>query len=138
MATRRASRRAASTSPVAKLVGVDRLLEREPQSLSGGQKQRLALARAILADPRILILDEATANVDTVTEVLIQEALERLMEGRTSVVIAHRLSTIRRADMICVVQDGRIVERGTHEELMALGGVYRDLHDTQFLAARDL
>jgi len=101
-------------------------------NLSLGQRQLLCIARALLADPRILILDEATANVDTVTEALIQEALERLMKGRTSVVIAHRLSTIRNADIICVVHDGRIVEQGRHEELLARGGVYRDLYEGQF------
>ena len=102
-------------------------------NLSVGQRQLICIARAILADPRILILDEATANVDTITEALIQEALERLLSGRTAIVIAHRLSTIRNADLICVVQDGRIVERGQHEELLALDGVYRALHDQQFM-----
>ncbi len=102
-------------------------------NLSVGQRQLVCIARAILADPRILILDEATANVDTVTEALIQEALERLLHGRTAIVIAHRLSTIRNADLICVVQDGRVVERGRHEELLAQDGVYRALHDQQFV-----
>jgi ABC-type multidrug transport system fused ATPase/permease subunit len=87
----------------------------------------------VLADPRILILDEATANVDTVTEAMIQTALERLLSGRTAIVIAHRLSTIRNADVICVVQDGQIVERGKHEQLLALGGVYRALYERQFV-----
>ena len=105
-------------------------------NLSVGQRQLVCIARAILADPRILILDEATANVDTVTEALIQEALERLLHGRTAVVIAHRLSTIRNADLICVVQDGRIVERGRHEELLALDGVYRALHDQQLVQVK--
>jgi ABC-type multidrug transport system fused ATPase/permease subunit len=105
-------------------------------NLSVGQRQLVCIARAILADPRILILDEATANVDTVTEVLVQEALERLLHGRTAVVIAHRLSTIRNADLICVVQAGRIAERGRHQELLALDGVYRTLHDQQFLQAK--
>jgi ABC-type multidrug transport system fused ATPase/permease subunit len=103
-------------------------------NLSVGQRQLICIARAILADPRILILDEATANVDTVTEALIQDALERLMRGRTSIVIAHRLSTVRKADVICVVQDGRIVERGRHDELLALGGVYHGLYEQQFAA----
>ncbi len=102
-------------------------------NLSVGQRQLICIARAILADPRILILDEATSSVDTVTEGLIQEALQRLLAGRTAVVIAHRLSTVRHADLICVVQDGRIVERGRHEELMASGGVYRSLYERQFV-----
>ncbi len=97
--------------------------------LSGGQKQRLSIARAILADRPILILDEATSAVDSRTERLIQEALERLMVGRTTVIIAHRLSTIQRADQIIVLQDGRIAERGSHEELLAGGSVYRRMHD---------
>ncbi len=103
-------------------------------NLSVGQRQLLCIARAVLADPRILILDEATASVDTVTEALIQEALQRLLAGRTAIVIAHRLSTVRNADLICVVQDGRIVEWGRHEELLALGGLYRELYERQFLA----
>jgi ABC-type multidrug transport system fused ATPase/permease subunit len=102
-------------------------------NLSLGQRQLICIARALLADPRILILDEATSSVDTVTEVLIQEALQRLLAGRTAVVIAHRLSTVRHADLICVVEDGRIVERGQHEELLARGGIYRELHDAQFV-----
>jgi ATP-binding cassette subfamily B multidrug efflux pump len=106
-------------------------------NLSVGQRQLVCIARAILADPRILILDEATANVDTVTEGLIQAALERLLKGRTAVVIAHRLSTIRNADLICVVQDGRIVEQGRHAELLAQGGVYRELYERQFAAASE-
>lgn len=102
-------------------------------NLSVGQRQLICIARAVLANPRILILDEATANVDTVTEALIQEALERLLEGRTAVVIAHRLSTIRNADIICVINDGRIVEQGTHDELLKQGGLYRELYDRQFV-----
>ncbi|HEX2184227.1 MAG TPA: ABC transporter ATP-binding protein, partial [Chloroflexota bacterium] len=100
--------------------------------LSRGQRQRIALARAILKDPRILILDEATSDVDTETELLIQRALEQVMQGRTTFVIAHRLSTIRHADQIIVLDHGRIVERGTHTELLAAGGHYRDLYDAQF------
>ncbi|UCC62149.1 MAG: ATP-binding cassette domain-containing protein, partial [Anaerolineae bacterium] len=102
-------------------------------NLSIGQRQLICIARAILADPRILILDEATSSVDTVSEVLIQEALQRMLAGRTAVVIAHRLSTVRNADLICAVQDGRIVERGTHEELLAREGIYRELYERQFV-----
>lgn len=102
-------------------------------NLSVGQRQLLCIARAVMADPRILILDEATASVDTVTEALIQEALQRLLNGRTAIVIAHRLSTIVHADLICVVQDGRIVEQGTHTELLARGGLYRQLYERQFV-----
>ena len=87
----------------------------------------------MLADPRILILDEATSSVDTMTEALIQDALDRLLSGRTAIVIAHRLSTIRNADMICVIDGGQIVEQGTHEELLAANGLYRDLYERQFM-----
>jgi ABC-type multidrug transport system fused ATPase/permease subunit len=103
-------------------------------NLSVGQRQLICIARAVLADPHILILDEATANVDSVTEGLIQEALERLLCGRTAIVIAHRLSTIRNADLICVVDEGRIVERGRHEELLSQNGLYRELYERQFEA----
>ena len=99
--------------------------------LSGGQRQRVSIARAILADPRILILDEATSSLDSESEALIQEGLKYLMKGRTTFVIAHRLSTIRRADQILVVEAGRIVERGTHESLYALRGRYWDLYTRQ-------
>ena len=102
-------------------------------NISLGQRQLICIARAVLADPRLLILDEATANVDTLTEALIQEALERLLHGRTAIVIAHRLSTIRRADLICVVQDGRIIEQGVHEALLAQEGLYRELYERQFV-----
>jgi ABC-type multidrug transport system fused ATPase/permease subunit len=102
-------------------------------NLSLGQRQLICIGRAVLADPRILILDEATASVDTVTEMLIQDALQRLLAGRTALVIAHRLSTVLHADLICVVEAGRIVERGRHEELLALGGLYCDLYERQFL-----
>jgi subfamily B ATP-binding cassette protein MsbA len=100
--------------------------------LSGGQRQRLAIARAILRNAPILILDEATSALDTESEALVQEALERLMVNRTTLVVAHRLSTIRRADAIVVVSRGRVVERGTHEELLARGGEYRQLHERQY------
>jgi ATP-binding cassette subfamily B protein len=100
-------------------------------TLSGGQRQRIAIARALLMDPRILILDDSTSSVDTQTEKFIQEALDRLMEGRTTFVIAHRLATVRRADLILVMENGRIVQRGRHEELLAQGGLYKEIYDLQ-------
>jgi ATP-binding cassette, subfamily B, bacterial MsbA len=106
--------------------------------ISRGQRQRLSLARAILRDPRILILDEATSDVDTETEMLIQRALDRVMEGRTVFVIAHRLSTIRHASQICVLDHGELVERGSHEELLARGGRYRELYEVQFQGTETL
>jgi subfamily B ATP-binding cassette protein MsbA len=121
---------------------VDEFAERFPEKydtivgergvkLSGGQRQRISIARAILADPRILILDEATSSLDSESEALIQHGLSFLMQGRTTFVIAHRLSTIRRADQILVIEEGRILERGTHDELYLLNGRYRDLYDRQ-------
>ena len=112
--------------------GYDMELNDEANNVSLGLKQLLTIARAILADPKILILDEATSSVDTRTEVLIQKAMDNLMKGRTSFVIAHRLSTIRDADMILVMKDGDIVEQGNHEELLAKGGFYADLYNSQF------
>lgn len=112
--------------------GYDMEINEEAGNVSQGQKQLLTIARAILADPEILILDEATSNVDTRTEVLIQRAMDHLMEGRTSFIIAHRLSTIRNADLILVMAHGDIIEQGTHETLLALGGAYADLYNSQF------
>jgi ATP-binding cassette subfamily B protein len=109
--------------------GYDTVVGERGVTLSGGQRQRVAIARALLMDPRILILDDSTSSVDTQTERLIQQALTRLMDGRTTFVIAHRLSTVRRADLILVMQDGRIIERGRHADLLALGGLYREIYD---------
>jgi subfamily B ATP-binding cassette protein MsbA len=111
--------------------GYDTLLGENGTSLSGGQKQRIAIARAILKDPSILILDEATSALDTVSEKLVQQALDNLMEGRTTVIIAHRLSTIRNADTILVISKGRVIEQGSHDELMALNGAYKKLYTAQ-------
>ena len=132
----------------AKLANADQFISRLPEgyetqlgerghNLSQGQRQLISIARAVLADPRILILDEATSSVDTRTELLIQEALGELLKGRTSFVIAHRLSTIRDADQVLVLEEGRIVERGTHDSLMAVGGTYSELYNSQFRRRAD-
>jgi ABC-type multidrug transport system fused ATPase/permease subunit len=129
----------------AKLANADGFIQRLPQgydtpileggvNFSVGQRQLLCIARAVLVDPRILILDEATSSVDTMTEALIQQALQRLLSGRTALVIAHRLSTVRSADRIYVIDGGRIVEQGSHDELLAQGGLYHDLYERQFIA----
>ena len=117
--------------------GYDTIVGERGIKLSGGQRQRIAIARAILADPRILILDEATSSLDSESEALIQEGLRRLRHGRTAFVIAHRLSTIRSSDQILVLEHGEIVERGTHAQLMARGGRYRELHDRQYALESD-
>jgi ATP-binding cassette subfamily B protein len=132
-----------------RLANADSFIERLPEKyqtvlgergsgLSQGQRQLLSIARAALADPRILILDEATSSVDTRTERLIQKAFDELLKGRTAFVIAHRLSTIRNADMILVLEDGQIIERGKHDELLAKEGFYYDLYMSQFKKQEEL
>ena len=112
--------------------GYDTVLNEEASNISQGQRQLITIARAFLANPEILILDEATSSVDTRTEILIQKAMEKLLAGRTSFVVAHRLSTIRDADNIIVMQHGSIVETGNHSQLMAQDGFYADLYNSQF------
>jgi len=111
--------------------GYKTLVGEKGVTLSGGQKQRVAIARTLLKDPRILILDDSTSSVDTETEGMIREALERLMIGRTTFIIAHRIQSVMNADLILVLDKGEIVERGTHEELWAQNGIYRQIYDMQ-------
>ncbi len=118
--------------------GFDTVVGERGYRLSGGEKQRLAIARVVLKDPRILILDEATSHLDSTSEALIQQALEPLMQGRTSLVIAHRLSTILAADKILVLDEGKLVEQGSHDELLAAGGLYAELYETQFHGQLDM
>jgi subfamily B ATP-binding cassette protein MsbA len=115
--------------------GYQTIIGERGQRLSGGQRQRLAIARALLKNPPILILDEATSELDTESELLVQRALANLMAGRTVVVIAHRLSTVRRAERIVVIDRGAICEVGTHEDLINRGGIYQRLHELQFVDA---
>jgi ATP-binding cassette subfamily B protein len=115
--------------------GYDTLVGERGVKLSGGQKQRVAIARALLKDPRVLILDEATSALDAESEHLVQEALDRLMKGRTTLVIAHRLSTVKEANRVCVLDEGRLAQEGTHDELVSEDGIYRRLVQHQFSAA---
>jgi subfamily B ATP-binding cassette protein MsbA len=112
--------------------GYDTIIGERGVKLSGGERQRIAIARAILKNPPILILDEATSALDTQSEILVQEALNKLMQNRTTFVIAHRLSTVKSADKIVVLDEGRIVQSGTHDKLLAQGGLYKKLYDAQF------
>jgi ATP-binding cassette subfamily B protein len=117
--------------------GYDSLVGERGQSLSGGERQRISIARALLIDPQILILDEATSSVDSTTEKEIQKALDNLVKGRTTIAIAHRLSTLRKADRLIVLDRGQIIEQGGHDQLMALNGVYRRMYETQARQAMD-
>ena len=112
--------------------GYDTVISEDGGSLSQGQKQLLCIARVMLCQPPMLILDEATSSIDTRTELMVQEAFDRMMEGRTSFIVAHRLSTIRKADQILVMKEGKIIEQGNHEELLAKGGFYCELYNSQF------
>ena len=113
-------------------LGLETVVGERGYRLSGGEKQRTALARLLLKSPKLVVLDEATAHLDAESESLVQKALEETMSERTSLVIAHRLSTIRNADQILVIEDGRVVQRGSHTELLREGGLYKDLYETQF------
>ena len=112
--------------------GYDTVVSDEADSLSQGQRQLLCIARVMVSDPSMLILDEATSSIDTRTELKIQDAFETLMKGRTSFIVAHRLSTVRNADRILVMKDGRVIEQGTHDALIEAGGFYRTLYESQF------
>ena len=112
--------------------GYDMVINEEANNISQGQKQLLTIARSVLSDPAMLILDEATSSIDTRTELLIQDAMDALMRGRTSFIIAHRLSTVKNADLILVMKGGDIVEQGRHEELLAKGGLYAEIYESQF------
>ena len=112
--------------------GYDAMISESGGNLSQGQKQLLCIARAMLSNPTMLILDEATSSIDTLTEIRVQKAFAKIMQGRTSFVIAHRLSTIKESDVILVMRDGNIIEQGTHDELLARGGFYKNLYESQF------
>ena len=117
--------------------GFDSQIGERGVKLSGGQKQRISIARVFLKNPAVLILDEATSALDNTTEIAIQGALDELCKGRTTIVVAHRLSTVKNADEIAVIEEGRVLEQGTHEQLMANGKVYKKLYDSQFREPTD-